>query len=75
MLKRWRLEQLQRHGARYPTDGPSGNIQEAVAKLKASGVTFKGNATWGFIDSYTYNLGLADLVPFGAEQYVHQYMD
>lgn len=61
--------QLQRHGARYPTDGPSGNIQDAVKKLQDAG-PYKGNATYGFIDSYTYTLGLDDLVPFGAAQYV-----
>ena len=61
--------QLQRHGARYPTDGPSGNIQDAVKKLQDAG-PYTGNATFGFIDAYTYTLGLDDLVPYGAAQYV-----
>ncbi|KAG1729990.1 histidine phosphatase superfamily [Suillus lakei] len=57
---------LQRHGARYPTSGASKEIQTSLQKLlNASKYT---DTKLGFLRSYQWHLGEADLVPFGATQ-------
>ncbi|KAF9522115.1 phytase [Crepidotus variabilis] len=55
---------IQRHGARYPTSGSGPLIQSAVAKLKS--VDVYTDHRLDFLKKYTYTLGVADLVTFGA---------
>ncbi|KAK0207139.1 phytase [Desarmillaria ectypa] len=57
---------LERHGARYPTNGSAARIISAIDKLTAVGVFT--NERMQFLANYTYDLGVADLVPFGAAQ-------
>ena len=57
---------LQRHGARYPTDGAGEAIQAAVAKLQS--VPRYTDSKLRFLKNYTYDLGSGDLVPLGAAE-------
>ncbi|KAJ4470090.1 phytase [Lentinula aciculospora] len=57
---------LQRHGARFPTAGPSQMMASAVAKLQQARTYH--NTSLDFIRNYTYDLGIDDLLPFGASQ-------
>ncbi|THH02813.1 hypothetical protein EW145_g6696 [Phellinidium pouzarii] len=57
---------LQRHGARFPTTSAGAMIQSSVAKLQAAS-SFK-DPQLRFLKDYTYNLGVNDLVSFGAAQ-------
>ncbi|KIP06154.1 hypothetical protein PHLGIDRAFT_107300 [Phlebiopsis gigantea 11061_1 CR5-6] len=61
-----KIDQLQRHGARYPTSGATTGIKAALAKIQ-SAKEFKDPAL-SFLKSFTYDLGNNDLVPFGAAQ-------
>ncbi|KAF8165911.1 phytase [Crassisporium funariophilum] len=58
--------QIQRHGARFPTSGATEGILAAVAKLKSA--THHTDPRLDFLTNYTYTLGINDLVPFGALQ-------
>ncbi|KAK7471989.1 hypothetical protein VKT23_000097 [Stygiomarasmius scandens] len=58
---------IQRHGARFPTSGSSANILSAVNKLKSVQDSFV-DPKMSFIREYTYDLGINDLVEFGAMQ-------
>ncbi|KAK0230132.1 phytase [Armillaria fumosa] len=60
------VTQLERHGARYPTLGSAAGIISAINKLTALGEFT--NERMQFLANYTYDLGVADLVPFGAAQ-------
>ncbi|KAJ6575775.1 acid phosphatase [Mycena vulgaris] len=57
---------LQRHGARFPTSGASASIVSGVNKLQS--VQNYTDARLDFLKNFTYALGVADLVPFGAHQ-------
>ncbi|KAI0774716.1 phytase [Trametes elegans] len=57
---------VQRHGARFPTDGAAKRIQTAVDKLKAA--EEYTDPLLAFVKNYTYSLGVADLVALGATQ-------
>ncbi|KAK0443979.1 histidine phosphatase superfamily [Desarmillaria tabescens] len=57
---------LERHGARYPTVGSAAGIISAINKLTAVGEFT--NERMQFLANYTYDLGVADLLPFGAAQ-------
>jgi len=57
---------LERHGARYPTKGTSRDIQATIDKIKKIGV--KPDGPLAFIPSYEWDLGLEDLVKFGAQE-------
>ncbi len=59
--------QLQRHGARFPTSGASAGILSALGKIQS--VANYTDPRLNFLQSFTYNLGTNDLVPFGAAQY------
>ena len=61
-----RVEQLQRHGARYPTDRSYGAAFDVYQKLKK--VDAYLDPRLGFIKSWDWTLGKDDLVPFGAAQ-------
>ncbi|CAK5265068.1 unnamed protein product [Mycena citricolor] len=58
---------LQRHGARFPTGGAAANIISAVQKLQRVHARYTHPAM-AFLRSFEYDLGVADLVPFGALQ-------
>lgn len=60
--------QIQRHGARFPTSGASKRITAALAKIQ--GVSNYTDTRLDFLKTYKYDLGVADLVPFGAAQCV-----
>ncbi|KAJ7618166.1 acid phosphatase [Mycena polygramma] len=57
---------LQRHGARFPTSGAATTIVSALSKLQ--GVQNYTDARLDLLQTFTYSLGVADLVPFGAQQ-------
>ncbi|KAJ7493801.1 histidine phosphatase superfamily [Mycena latifolia] len=57
---------LQRHGARFPTSGASTSIISGITKLQS--VQNYTDARLEFLKTFTYALGTADLVPFGAHQ-------
>lgn len=57
---------LQRHGARFPTSGASAGILSALGKIQS--VANYTDPRLNFLQSFTYNLGTNDLVPFGAAQ-------
>jgi len=57
---------LQRHGARYPTSGAARRITDALKKLQAA--TKYDDPKLDFMKKYTYDLGMNDLVKYGAEQ-------
>ncbi|KAF9778341.1 phytase [Thelephora terrestris] len=57
---------LQRHGARYPTSGAAKLILKALKKLQAA--TTYHDPNLHFLKNYTYDLGVNDLVQFGADQ-------
>jgi hypothetical protein len=60
---------IERHGARFPTASAGARINATVQKIKsASSFT---DPKLRFLQTYTYNLGTDNLVPFGALQYVH----
>ncbi|KIY65057.1 acid phosphatase [Cylindrobasidium torrendii FP15055 ss-10] len=60
------VNHIERHGARFPTDGATKRIRSAVDKLVAAG-TYT-NETLSFLSDYTYDLGVSHLLPFGAAQ-------
>ena len=61
------IEQLQRHGARFPTSGATTGILAALNKLQSA--TNFTDPRLDFLRNYTYTLGKnGDLVPFGAFQ-------
>ena len=62
------VSQLQRHGARYPTIGITEEIKKALKKLQAA--KSYNDRRLHFLKKYTYELGLSDLVRYGAGQYV-----
>ncbi|KAJ7059558.1 phytase [Mycena amicta] len=57
---------LERHGARFPTLGAGATIISAINKLQS--VSTYTDARLDFLKNFTYSLGVADLVPFGAVQ-------
>ncbi|KAJ6536847.1 phytase [Mycena capillaripes] len=57
---------LQRHGARFPTSGAATTIISGITKLQS--VQHYNDARLDFLKTFTYSLGVADLVPFGAQQ-------
>ncbi|OJA14064.1 hypothetical protein AZE42_09086 [Rhizopogon vesiculosus] len=57
---------IQRHGARYPTNGASNTIQKGLRKLLSASEYH--DVKLEFLRSYKWHLGVADLVPFGAAQ-------
>ncbi|KAF9445834.1 phosphoglycerate mutase-like protein [Macrolepiota fuliginosa MF-IS2] len=57
---------LQRHGARYPTFGLSIQIAQALLRLQSADSYLDERLK--FITDYKYNLGIDDLLPFGAFQ-------
>ncbi|KLO05907.1 phosphoglycerate mutase-like protein [Schizopora paradoxa] len=57
---------LQRHGARYPTEGAGINIKHAVQKLQNAD-EFRDERL-NFLKHYSYDLGYEGLVHFGAAQ-------
>ncbi|KAJ6614203.1 histidine phosphatase superfamily [Mycena sp. CBHHK59/15] len=60
------VNQIQRHGAWYPTSGASKNIISAISKLQsAENYT---DSHLDFLKTFEYTLGISDLVPFGAQQ-------
>ncbi|KAF8873482.1 histidine phosphatase superfamily [Infundibulicybe gibba] len=56
---------LERHGARFPTTSAGAAIQLAVSKLQSVKSVDRKLA---FLANFTYDLGVNDLVPFGALQ-------
>ncbi|KAF7320657.1 Phytase [Mycena chlorophos] len=57
---------LERHGARFPTLGAGARIISAVDKLQS--VSRYTDRRLEFLKTFEYQLGVADLVPFGALQ-------
>ncbi|EKM60000.1 uncharacterized protein PHACADRAFT_87656 [Phanerochaete carnosa HHB-10118-sp] len=57
---------LQRHGARFPTSGASQLIVAALAKIQS--VQSFEDPSLQFLETFIYDLGVNNLVPFGAEQ-------
>ncbi|KAJ7153117.1 acid phosphatase [Mycena crocata] len=57
---------IQRHGARFPTSGASTNIISGITKLQS--IQNFTDSRLDFLKNFTYALGVADLVPFGAQQ-------
>ncbi|KAK7045116.1 acid phosphatase [Favolaschia claudopus] len=57
---------LQRHGARYPTSGASTSIISGINKLQS--VQHYTDPRLDFLKTFTYSLGVADLISFGAHQ-------
>ncbi|KAF7795541.1 hypothetical protein EIP86_006703 [Pleurotus ostreatoroseus] len=55
-----------RHGARYPTSGATDRIMRAVWKLLS--VKEYKDPRFKFLKGFSYDLGVDDLVPFGADQ-------
>ncbi|KAJ2930693.1 hypothetical protein H1R20_g6400, partial [Candolleomyces eurysporus] len=62
-----KINQIQRHGARFPTSGATTRILSAVKKLQSVPQTTLDQQLL-FLKDYQYTLGVADLVPFGAYQ-------
>ncbi|KAL1748694.1 histidine phosphatase superfamily [Schizophyllum fasciatum] len=60
------VDQIQRHGARYPTDGATERIQAALAQF--DNVTEFKDEKVAFVESYEYDLGVSSLIAFGARQ-------
>ncbi|KAH8827733.1 histidine phosphatase superfamily [Flagelloscypha sp. PMI_526] len=63
------IDQIQRHGARYPTLGASARIVVALNHI-LSATTYNTNELQ-FLRNYTYSLGSSDLLPYGAEESRH----
>ncbi|TFK24698.1 phytase [Coprinopsis marcescibilis] len=57
---------IQRHGARFPTSGSDSRIRGALEKLQSANAYLDPRLS--FLKDYRYQLGLDDLVPFGAFQ-------
>ncbi|KAL5487484.1 hypothetical protein ACEPAI_5592 [Sanghuangporus weigelae] len=57
---------IHRHGARFPTSDAGERILSAVQKLLNA--TLFRDVRLHFLRHYTYDLGVADLIPFGAAQ-------
>ncbi|KZV69047.1 phytase [Peniophora sp. CONT] len=57
---------IQRHGARWPTSGARSRQVAAVAKLQA--VRPFTDPKLEFLNTFVYDFGVADLLPFGANQ-------
>ena len=64
--------QIQRHGARFPTLGAAARIAISLTKLQSA--THYTDPRLQFLTNYTYNLGVDDLVPFGASQFVTSFV-
>jgi hypothetical protein len=60
--------QIQRHGARFPTLGAAARIVNSLTQLQSA--TKYIDPQLAFLTNYTYALGVDDLVPFGASQFV-----
>lgn len=60
--------QLERHGASYPTDGATERILAALRKVQVVKKQEWRNAKLRLIESYKYDLGVADVLTFGAHQ-------
>jgi hypothetical protein len=60
------VHQIQRHGARYPTSGAGKRIVAALSKLQSA--NSYNSPKLQFLKTYTYELGEADLVKYGAIQ-------
>ncbi|KLO05030.1 phytase [Schizopora paradoxa] len=60
------INQVERHGARFPTASNGAQIQSTVQKLQA--VRDFKVPRLEFLRNFTYDLGHDDLVPFGAAQ-------
>lgn len=58
--------QIQRHGARYPTDGAAAEMLAALKKLQS--VKEYKSRDLDFLKSYSFDLGEDDMVPLGASQ-------
>lgn len=59
-------EKLQRHGARWPTSNAGAECKSAVKKLKQ--VKKYKEDYLDFLKHFKYDLGVDDLLPFGAKQ-------
>ena len=59
-------DQLQRHGARFPTAHATDAIRTALRKIQA--VPEYHDPRLDFLTDFVYDLGTNDLVPFGAGQ-------
>lgn len=59
---------IQRHGARFPTSGAAERIVSSIGKLQNA--TQYLDTKFDFLKDFEYDLGTADLIPFGASQYV-----
>ncbi|TFY68545.1 hypothetical protein EVJ58_g941 [Rhodofomes roseus] len=59
------IDQLERHGARYPKKSPTKKIKSALKKLQKVTIT---ETSMQFISNFTYDLGEDDLTPYGALQ-------
>ncbi|KAF9233783.1 histidine phosphatase superfamily [Melanogaster broomeanus] len=56
---------LQRHGARYPKKSQGSDIQASVEQLQSAN---SFSSSLAFVPDYQYDLGVDDLVPYGAAQ-------
>lgn len=59
---------IQRHGARFPTSGATEGIVPGIQKLQNA--TKYLDPKFDFLKDFVYDLGMADLIPFGAAQCV-----
>lgn len=59
---------IQRHGARFPTSGAGERIVSSIGKLQNA--TQYLDTKFDFLNDFEYDLGTADLIPFGASQCV-----
>ncbi|VDC01405.1 unnamed protein product [Peniophora sp. CBMAI 1063] len=57
---------LQRHGARWPTSGAGGRQADTLARLQAAGPFT--DPKYEFLNTFVYDFGVDDLLPFGANQ-------
>ncbi|CCM05833.1 uncharacterized protein FIBRA_08069 [Fibroporia radiculosa] len=59
---------LQRHGARYPTDGSGPSQFAATLNSIANSTGFTATGPLAFLNTWTYKLGAEVLTPFGRQQ-------
>lgn len=59
------VQQLQRHGTRFPTEKNSKRIKEPVKKLVHAGSHSK---KYQFLREFEWDLGVDDLLPLGAKE-------
>ncbi|KIJ69719.1 hypothetical protein HYDPIDRAFT_35196 [Hydnomerulius pinastri MD-312] len=57
---------LQRHGARFPTSGSSKRMKKPLRRLMNA--TSYSDKTFDFLKYFEWDLGEADLIPFGEKQ-------